>query len=305
MIKIAVLQGGWSPERPISLQSGENIANWFRKLGYETYQIDVPKNLKLITEMLYEIDPDYIYNALHGIGGEDGVIQGILEVFGKPYSNSNVLGSAICFDKSTTKRIAQSVGVITPHYIEISACEITTLDPDAPPIQYPFVIKPSANGSSIGVHLIHSSQDLINFQHEDWEFGNSILLEQYIPGREFSVLVIDNQVMGSVEITYKNQFYDYKSKYDKGGSSHIADYQMPQQDIDKMYQTSQIIYKACKCKGIARIDFRYDGHTSYFIEINTQPGMTATSLVPDIIRFKRNILFEDILLKDLKDNIST
>ncbi|MDR2074827.1 MAG: D-alanine--D-alanine ligase [Holosporales bacterium] len=299
MRKIAVLKGGWSPERSISIKSGENVANGFRKLGYDVYEIDVIKDLRYLTDELYKIDPDYVYNALHGIGGEDGVIQGLLEIFGKPYSNSNVLSSSLAFNKSIAKKIAKSAGVNTPHYIDINQNELKNISANNPLISYPFVVKPCSNGSSIGVFVIHDKEDLKKLQKEEWIFGNNIIVEKYIDGREFTVLVIDSKAIGAVEILPKHEFYDYSSKYDEDGSRHIPNYNLEQSRNANMYKMAEIVYNSCMCSGIARVDFRYDGIRPYFIEINTQPGMTGVSLVPDIAEYS-GMSFEDILEGSLK-----
>lgn len=294
MQKVAVLKGGWSPERSVSLRSGENVAKLFRAMGYETHEIDVVKDLKFITDELYRIDPDYIYNVLHGIGGEDGVMQGVLEVFGKPYSNSGVIGSSICFDKSVSKKLAKLAGVDVPSGIDLKAKDLRNVDPQNIRMRYPFVLKPCSNGSSVGVFIVHSPEDLKKIQDMEWTFGDEIMIEEYIKGREFTVLVTDKKALGSVEILYKNEFYDYESKYDEGGSSHIAEYQMPEIHKDKMYRMAEIAYEACKCRGIVRVDFRYDGENVYMMELNTQPGMTSVSLVPDIAAYN-NMPMKEIL----------
>lgn len=285
MKKIAILKGGWSSERSVSLRSGTNVAGLFRDMGYDTYEIDVVKDLKFITTELYRIDPDYIYNVLHGTGGEDGVIQGVLEIFGKPYSNSGVISSAICFDKSISRKLAKLAGVRVPNSIDLTKKDLANIDMANPPMEYPFVLKPCSNGSSVGVFIVHSGADLEEIQKTEWIFGEELLIEEYIKGREFTLLVLDGKTLGSLEITYKNEFYDYASKYDKGGSAHIVDYHMPTDEKNAMYRMAEDAYKACKCKGVVRVDFRYDGNAVYMIELNTQPGMTNTSLVPDIAAY--------------------
>lgn len=285
MKKIAVLKGGWSPERSVSLKSGENVVELFRQMGYETHEIDVIKDLRFITDELYRINPDYIYNVLHGTGGEDGVIQGVLEIFGKPYSNSGVLSSAVCFDKSISKRLAKLAGVTVPNSIDLKRQDLKDIKANNPPIGYPFVLKPCSNGSSVGVFIIRSAEEFEKIQKSGWEFEGDLIIEEYIKGREFTVLVINNKALGAVEITYKSEFYDYKSKYAEGGSTHISEYQMPEKHKSEMYRMAELAYQACKCKGVVRVDFRYDGENMYMIELNTQPGMTSTSLVPDIAAY--------------------
>jgi D-alanine-D-alanine ligase len=293
--KIVVLKGGWSSERAVSLLSGKNVADTFRNLNYEVFEIDVKKDLRFIVDALYKADPDYIFNALHGSGGEDGVIQGMLEIFGKPYSGSGVLSSSVCFNKCITKTMVQSVGIITPKYIEMQRTDIQRMDPANPPFQYPFVIKPSENGSSVGVTIVKSADTLASFQKTEWTYGEDILLEKYITGREFTVLVVNQKAIGSTEITYKSEFYSYDSKYNANESQHVHDYTMPSDDVYAMHEAAEKACLVCRCKGTSRVDFIYDGLCAYFLEINTQPGMTNVSLVPDIAKYK-NILLKDILI---------
>ena len=293
--RITVLKGGWSSERSISLLSGNNVAKILRGIGFEVYEIDVKKDLKYLTEELYKSKPDFIYNALHGIGGEDGTIQGILEVFGIPYSNSGVLSSAIGFDKSICKILAKDAGINTiPGYC-IRSSEIKNINKSGVKLNYPFIIKPACNGSSVGVFLISDENDLVKVQSTPWEYGDRILVERYIKGREFTVVVIDNKVKGAIEIEFQNQFYDYESKYNAGKSSHILTFQLNNTIKNKMFEMAEQIYAACLCRGIARVDFRYDGEQVYFLEINTQPGMTEKSLVPDVLR-NNNIEFTSTFL---------
>ncbi|MDR3031479.1 MAG: D-alanine--D-alanine ligase [Holosporales bacterium] len=291
--RITVLMGGWSPEKEVSIKSGEYVATVLKKMGYEVYQLYVEKDLKYITEELYKSNPDFIFNLLHGVGGEDGIMQGILEVFGKPYSNSNVLSSAVCFNKSICKKIAKLSGANIVNGFDIMQNEIRKLGTEIP-IKYPFVIKPVENGSSVGVFLIFNESDLENLKNTDWTFGEDVMIEDYIEGREFSVLVINGKAIGAIEIMHKNKFYDYASKYEIGGSAHISSFELNQKAMLDMYSISEKIFKACKCKGAARAEFIYDNENIYFLEINTQTGMTELSIVPDIARFN-NISMEKLL----------
>ncbi|MDR1488857.1 MAG: D-alanine--D-alanine ligase [Holosporales bacterium] len=295
MNKITVLKGGWSSEREISLRSGENIANTFRSMGYEVYEIDIVKNLRFITDELYRTDPDYIYNALHGTGGEDGILQGVLEIFGKPYSHSGVLGSSIAFHKAISKILVKNAGGLVIEDIAINKNEIKNIDVDNPIMEYPFVVKPCANGSSVGVFIIHNKNDLLLLQNQDWIYGDEVMIEKYINGREFTVYVNDGVAVGAIEILPKNEFFDYSSKYDNEGAVHIADYKNIEEKNKKdIYELAEISNKACVCKGTTRVDLIFDGEKVYFLEINTQPGMTPVSLVPDIAKFN-GIKFEDII----------
>lgn len=293
--KITVLMGGWSAERDISLNSGKNVSKALKNMGYDVYEIDVKKDLKLISDELYKSNPDFVFNALHGTGGEDGVIQGVLEIFGVPYSNSGVLSSAIAFDKSICKKIVNADGVRVIDGFDITPSDIQKLNTvDGISMEYPFVVKPAANGSSVGVFLIFNETDLNNLKKTEWTFGDRVMLEKYIDGREFTVLIINGKVIGAVEITHKNKFYDFESKYEIGGSCHISSFEMNESNVKEMFGMAKKVFKSCCCKGVARADFRYDNNDVYFMEINTQPGMTELSLAPDIARFN-GLSFEDVL----------
>ena len=297
--KISVLLGGWSDEREISIKSGKNVAQVLKKMGYNVTEIDVKKNLKYLTNELYKSQPDFIFNLLHGTGGEDGVIQGVLDIFGIPYSGCNVLSSAICFDKAICKDIVKNNGVRT---IEGFVTDINNIDSIRQSINYPFVIKPATNGSSVGVFLILDNDDWNKFLETEWIFGNKIIIEKYIKGREFTVCVLNGKVIGTLEILYKNKSYDFKSKYDKDGSKHIANFDMNETSRKELIDMSEKAFKACYCNGCVRIDYRYDGNNIYFLEINTQPGMTSTSLVPDIAQ-NANISIEDLLMSIMEKTI--
>jgi D-alanine--D-alanine ligase len=211
------------------------------------------------------------------------------------HSGSGVLGSSIAFHKPTCKRLAKSAGVRVIDGAEFHMDEIARLN--ARSSEYPFIIKPASNGSSVGVYLISNEDDLKSFKESDWTYGSEIMIEKYIAGREFTVLVIDGTAIGAVEITHKNTIYDYVSKYDEGGSVHMSSFEIDDRALREMYEMSESVFKACYCSGLARVDFRFDGKDPYFMEINTQPGMTSLSLVPDIA--KANGLSLSDMLNDM------
>lgn len=300
--RVAVLMGGWSPERDVSLRSGQNVTNVLKNMGLEVLIIDVKRNLRDLTDALYDANPDFILNMLHGKGGEDGIIQGVLEIFGVPYSGSNVLSSAIAFDKEITKTLVKAVGVNVADGFCISANELKFIDSKT--LEYPLVLKPTDNGSSIGIAMIKDAEEFKVIQAKQWIYGSRILIEKFIEGKDYTVLVMSGKVVGDLEINYKNEFYDYDAKYSAGGSSHNMNHNMPNVMRRIMYSYAVKAYNACLCSGIARVDFRYNDAFSdcsklmrtdfkqkeylpCFLEINTQPGMTETSLVPDILKSKR------------------
>jgi D-alanine-D-alanine ligase len=281
-MKIAVLLGGWSDERSVSLLSGEKVASTLLTMGYRVVKIDVRKNLRDITEKLYDADPDVVFNALHGKGGEDGTIQGILSVFGRPYTSSHVLSSALCFNKSVAKSLVSLAGGKTVQGIRLTKNAAFSLDSRRPPVFYPFVIKPESNGSSIGVSLIFNEEDFIRWKKTATEVSTHLMIEKYISGREFTVLVKNGEVIGSLEILPRNAFYDYESKYEASGALHQASFSMEPTHKQEMMDAAKSAYAACFCSGIARVDFVYDRKSAFFLEINTQPGLTPTSLAPEI-----------------------
>ena len=295
---ITVLMGGWSSEREVSVSSGRYVSSVLRRMGYGVYELIVEKDLRFITDKLYESNPDFIFNLLHGTGGEDGVIQGILEIFGKPYSNSGVLSSAICFNKSICKAVAKLSGALVPECFEIDKKDIQKLGREIS-VRYPFVVKPEENGSSVGVFVIFDDKDLNGLQSQEWKFGERVLVEEYIAGREFTTLIINGKAIGSIEITFKNKFYDYSSKYEIGGSSHISSFELNQNQTQEMHKTAENIYQACRCRGVARADFRCNDNGAYFLELNTQTGMTELSLAPDIARFN-GISIEELLEMNIR-----
>lgn len=281
--KIAVLNGGWSSEREISLKSGENVAKVLCNLGYEVQTLDVKKDLKFITDELYRIKPDFIFNTLHGSGGEDGIIQGVLDVFGVPYNTSGVLSSAVSFNKTVAKILVEKAGVRTIPGYDTDSSKLSQIQNE-----FPIVVKPSENGSSVGVFIIRNQSEFDEFLKTDWTYGKNVIVENFIEGREFTVLVLNKKAIGALEIKPKNEFYDFESKYAKGGSEHLTTYEMPREAESEMMEMAEKAYMACYCKGMARVDFIYSKTDSkvYFLEINTQPGMTSVSLVPDIARSK-------------------
>ncbi|MDR1233962.1 MAG: D-alanine--D-alanine ligase [Holosporales bacterium] len=300
-MRIAVLKGGWSSERDISLRSATFVSNELRRAGHDVHEIDIIKDLKYITDRLYESSPSFIVNMLHGIGGEDGVIQGILEVFGIPYSGSRVLGSSIAFHKSICKTIVKSNGVKVVDGFDIHSTDIQYINTlSGIQVSYPFVVKPAANGSSVGVFLIFNDGDLKKLKDISWTFGDDVILEQYIYGREFTVLVNDGKSVGALEIIPNSKFYDYGSKYDIGGSSHVLDFDLDTALMEQMLSMAETAFKVCHCCSFTRVDFKISDDNIYFLEINTQPGMTNTSLVPEIAKYS-NIELIDIL--DIKNSV--
>ncbi|MBS3847803.1 D-alanine--D-alanine ligase [Devosia sp. J2-20] len=278
---VAVLMGGWSNERPVSLASGRECAAALRRAGYQVTEVDVGRD---IASVLSELKPDVAFNALHGPFGESGMMQGVLELLGIPYTHSGVLASALAMDKHQAKIAMKAAGVPVTDHVIVSRAEAGRAHVMPPP----YVIKPIADGSSFGVFIVkgdtsHPPQEILR---EDWNSGEELMVERYIPGRELTCSVMGDVALGVTEIVIPQGFYNYEAKYAKGGSTHIIPAQLQPKIYDKVQKLSLAAHAALGCRGVTRCDFRYndaageDGEL-VCLEINTQPGMTETSLVPE------------------------
>jgi D-alanine-D-alanine ligase len=292
---IAVLMGGWSPEREVSLSSGCECAKALRDRGYAVRGIDVGRNLPALLRAL-EPYPDVIFNALHGVGGEDGTIQAVFEMLGIPYTHSGVLASALAMHKPTAKAIFRGAGLPVAEDVIARPEEIARHDP----MPAPFVVKPTNQGSTVGVRIVRAGDNSWQEEIKNWRFGEEILVERYIPGRELSVAVMGERALGVCEIIAPGGFYDYTAKYAPGGSEHLVPAPLPSEDYDQALDIALRAHRLLGCRGISRADLRYDDTSArsgelYLLEVNTQPGMTPTSLVPDIARHV-GIGFDDLVV---------
>lgn len=282
-IKIAVFMGGISSEREISLRSGTAILNSLKRQGYNAYGVDLNES-NLVLAFL-ENDYDLAYLALHGEYGEDGRVQAVLDMLKKPYTGSGVTASAIAMDKIFTKQIAELAGI----RVAKTYTEVTEID------RYPVVIKPAKEGSSVGLYICKSREDvdaaLLKLE------GKKLVIEEYVSGDELTVGVIDEEVLGVTKIKPINSFYDFESKYSKGGSVHEYPAKISKEAYDEVCWAAERIHKELGAKGISRSDFilREDGK-AYFLEINTCPGMTETSLIPELGTLK-GYTFDDLVSK--------
>jgi D-alanine-D-alanine ligase len=280
---IAVLMGGWSAERAVSLNSGTACAAALEGQGYRVTRIDAGRDL--VAE-LTRLKPDACFNALHGKGGEDGCVQGILETLQIPYTHSGVLASALAMDKARAKLVFKAAGVPVAESYVASPAEAGRGHLMAPP----YVIKPVNEGSSVGVFIVredheHPPQELTRF---DWAYGD-VLVERYIAGRELTCAVMGDNSLGVIEILPAEglSFYDYEAKYAKGGSRHILPAQISPEIYEFIQKLALDAHNALGCRGVSRADFRHDDRAwgtgeLVCLEVNTQPGMTATSLVPEL-----------------------
>jgi len=283
---VAVLMGGWSSEREVSMRSGVACANALEGMGYRVTRVDVDRN---VANRLTELKPDVAFNALHGPAGEDGSIQGILEVLQIPYTHSGVLASAVAMNKPMAKTVMAAAGVPVPTGKVVNRFDAARSHVLTPP----YVLKPIAEGSSYGGFIVgrdhqHPPQELTR---EDWPYGDEILAESFVGGRELTCAVMGDQALGVIDIRAADGgWYDYNAKYAKGGSIHV----LPAKIKENIYLTIQQLalraHKALGCRGVSRSDLRYDdgpGGTGELVvlEVNTQPGMTETSLVPELAAY--------------------
>ena len=283
MVKhVGVLMGGWSAEREVSLRSGRACAEALGRLGYRVTEVDVARD---IATLLTDLRPEVALNVLHGRPGEDGTLQGMLEILAIPYTHSGVLASALAMQKDVAKEIFRAAGVPVPEGMVVSRFEAGKKHLLPPP----YVIKPIAEGSSVGVFIVtedhaHPPQELYR---EDWAYGERVIVEKYIAGKELTCAIMGEEALGVIEIVPAVRFYDYEAKYAPGGSKHL----LPAPVSSFVYQQARRLalaaHRALGCRGVSRADFRYDDRIEgtgglVCLEVNTQPGMTETSLVPEL-----------------------
>jgi D-alanine-D-alanine ligase len=289
---VAVLMGGWSAEREVSLRSGKACADALTRRGYQVTPIDVTPE---VAAALTAVRPDIALNVLHGRPGEDGTLQGLLEILGIPYTHSGVLASALAMQKDTAKVLFRAAGVPVAEDRVLSRFEAAKAHVMPPP----YVVKPVAEGSSVGVYIVteehpHPPQELYR---DDWPFGDTVMVERYIPGKELTCAVLGDRALDVIEIVPATRFYDYEAKYAAGGSKHL----LPAPILPNVYQEvrrlSLAAHSALGCRGVSRADFRYDDLGTgnlICLEVNTQPGMTETSLVPELAAYA-GIAFDELV----------
>jgi D-alanine-D-alanine ligase len=289
---VAVLMGGWSAEREVSLRSGHACAEALVRRGYRVTQIDVTRE---VASALTDAKPDVALNVLHGRPGEDGTLQGLLEILGVPYTHSGVLASALAMQKDTAKALFRACGVPVAEDRVVSRFEAAKAHIMPPP----YVVKPIAEGSSVGVFIVteqqsHPPQELYR---DDWAFGDRVMVERYVPGKELTCAVLGDRALDVIEIVPTTRFYDYEAKYAAGGSRHL----LPAPVLPNVYQEVRRLavaaHNALGCRGVSRADFRYDDRGTgnlVCLEVNTQPGMTATSLVPELAAYA-GITFDELV----------
>jgi D-alanine-D-alanine ligase len=281
---VGVLMGGWSAEREVSLVSGRECGKALEQAGYRVTLIDVERDpIKLIAALTPR--PDAVFNALHGRGGEDGCIQGVLEMLRLPYTHSGVLASALAMDKPQAKHVFTAAGIPCPEGRVITRSAFLE---SGSPIEKPYVIKPPNEGSSVGVRVVKNG-NAPNFTEDNWPYGEEVLVERYIPGREITVAVMGDRPLGVTEIRPIEGFYDYRAKYTEGRALHLCPAPLPEPVYGEAMRLALQAHQALGCRGVSRADLRYDDTHGepgrlYMLEVNTQPGMTPLSLVPEIAR---------------------
>jgi D-alanine-D-alanine ligase len=297
---VAILMGGWSAEREISLRSGKACAEALTRLGYRVTRIDVGRD---IATVLTTVKPDVALNMLHGRPGEDGTLQGVLEILAIPYTHSGVMASAVAMQKDVAKDLFRAAEVPVPEGLVVSRFEAAK----SHLLPLPYVIKPIAEGSSVGVFIMredhaHPPQELTR---EDWPYGERVLVEKYIAGKELTCAVMGEAALGVIEIVPAVSFYDYEAKYAPGGSKHLLPAPVSSFVYQQVRRLSLAAHRALGCRGVSRADFRYDdriGGTGGLVclEVNTQPGMTETSLVPELAAHA-GITFDELVQWMIED----
>lgn len=286
--KIAVLKGGWSSERAVSLNSAAACAAALSAAGYDVVEIDVTRDIDALISRLAAEKPAAVFMALHGKGGEDGTLQGILDALNLPYTHSSLLASAIAMDKQKTKDILGQYGMPLARGGLVTPADVAA---NRLPVAAPYVIKPNAEGSSVGVYIVHPGDNKPLLGLDALPAGTALLVEEFIKGRELTVAVMGSEgekarALTVTEIKANTSFYDYEAKYAAGGSSHILPAPVPADVFAEALRLAELAHEKLGCGGISRTDFRYDDSKPgisglIFLETNTQPGMTGTSLAPE------------------------
>lgn len=298
-MEIALLQGGRSSERPISLKTGEAVGKALKQLGYHVTPLDADsEGLRRLMESSF----DFCFVALHGKGGEDGTIQGFLNAIGLPYNGSGVLASAICMDKIITKAVFQANGLPTPSYMVLEDTDIS-FGHVAEQLGLPFVLKPAAQGSTIGVHCVASKEEFQEALTEIRQLQDRIIAEKYIAGKELTVALLGEEVLPVMEIETPHALYDFEAKYKEGKAIHHIPARVSESVVHLCEKLSLQAARATGCTGVVRVDLRVDRQGNpWLLEINTLPGLTAVSLVPECAR-ARGLSFPDLVEWIVKDGI--
>lgn len=292
---IVLLSGGQSAESAVSIQSGLAVRESLERMGHKVTVIDPVGDF---LEDIKRIQPDVVFNALHGTYGEDGAIPGALEVMAIPYTHSGILSSSVCMNKAFTKELLSRYGIVSPAGFAMPLSEF--LEQEAAgvfPLSKPYVVKPVSQGSTVGVYLIKAGESFAQQNEENpWSYGEMALIEEYIEGQELSGVVIGGKCLGVIELRPASGFYDYESKYMEGKTEHIYPAQIPDSFYKLAQEWSELAHSKLHCRSISRSDFRYDSERQklFFLEINTHPGFTKLSLVPEVAGYN-GMTFDDVV----------
>jgi D-alanine-D-alanine ligase len=295
--KIGVLMGGLSSEREVSLASGNAIIKALREKGCDPVAVDVDRD---VASNIRKHGIEVAFIALHGTYGEDGAIQGLLEVMGVPYTGSGILASALGMNKTVSKEVFRSRGLNVGAYEVVSSSDAKKLDEAVGRIGYPLVIKPTCEGSSVGVSLVFKNEEVMPAADLAFKYGQEIIVEKFIKGKEVQVGVLGSRALGAIEIVPKRAFYDYTAKYEPGMSDHFFPARIPADVYERTLAAGLAAHRAIGCRGYSRVDFIVDeSGVPFILEVNTLPGMTATSLLPDIAR-GMGVSFPDLVEEILR-----
>ena len=300
-LHVAVLMGGWSAEREVSLSSGSGVADALESLGHRVSRIDMDRN---VARVLEEIRPDVVFNALHGTPGEDGTIQGLLDLMGIKYTHSGLTTSVIAIDKELTKQQLVPQGIRMPSGRVVESESLYAADPMA----RPYVLKPVNEGSSVGVAIVTQGGNYGNpiGRHVEgpWQEFDTLLAEPFIRGRELTVAVLGEEALAVTELRPKSGFYAYDAKYTDGMTEHVCPADIPDDVRDAAMDMALRAHRILGCKGTSRSDFRWDDEQGieglYLLEVNTQPGMTALSLVPEQAKY-RGMSYADLVQRIVEE----
>jgi len=290
-LKVAVVYGGPSPEAEVSRKSASGVILALEEKGYEVFPVELDTNF---LKKLEEIKPDKVFLVLHGCPGEDGTVQGLLELLGFDYTGCNTQTSAICMDKDITKRVLKTYGIPVP------AGETYFSEDEVELLELPCVVKPARTGSSVGINLARTEEEFWESVREAFSYDTKILIEEYIEGRELTVGVLNGKALPPVEIVTEAGFYDYGAKYEKPTTNYVVPAPLPERLEKRILRISEKVYRVLECRGAVRIDFRLDEKgTPYVLEVNTIPGMTERSLLPKAAQ-AAGIEFPELIERILK-----
>ncbi len=299
--KIGVLLGGLSSEREVSLASGTAVLKALTGKGYQAVAIDVGRD---VAAELRRQGIELAFNALHGKFGEDGAIQGLLEIMGIPYTGSGILASAIGMNKTVSKAVFRAAGLSVGPYLVVRTADRSAADRVRSELGFPVFVKPSSEGSSVGVSRVDREEELEPAIALAFSYDREILIEKHIAGKEVQVGILGSRALGAIEIVPKNRFYDYESKYKEGMSEHFFPARISAADYQRTLEAGFAAHRAVGCSGYSRVDFILTGEGApYILEVNTLPGMTATSLLPDIAKGV-GISFPDLVERILELAVS-